>query len=437
MCGTCGQKLSTGGVRQATGTFTGKRAAQGSVLGAPYKAGDVISQRYTVKDVVGSGPFGFVLRARDSRTETEVAIKLIHPRFLQTAEERRLFSERFSALRRLSHSNVARIYEDGEDQGWPFFVTQYVEGVSLRKILELRAERAQPFTPGELEPILTQIAEALEAAQWLSPHADLKPENVLVLPDLVKVSDFGLGLALPRVPFVQALKQRGAERYLAPEHFAGAEVDQRADVYSLAVIVGEMLSGKVPDGSIPELSLHNPSLPRDIDRVYRKALHPDPGARFYSARELVQELSESLGNGAGLPDPEGMDDSFEAARDAPEAVSRAPAMSLLEGVESLPSEEPAEDPTELTQPMALDEQALAGAGDAAAEPGNGGQISEPRRERSRGAWRPKLRMAAWAAGACAAGVIVGIASGYWFARLSARDPNLPAPEAASASRPTP
>src|SRR5262249_25135259 len=148
------------------------------------------------------------------------------------------------------------------------------------------------------EPILGQIAGALEAAQWYGPHADLKPENVLVLPDLLKVSDFGLGLAIPRVPFVQALKLRRADRYLAPEYFTSGEIDQRADVYALGVMLGEMVSGQVPDGSIPDLLLRNPTLLGGLEGLYRKALDPEPASRFDSAAELVSKLRHLLNAGA-------------------------------------------------------------------------------------------------------------------------------------------
>ena len=421
-CATCGQKLSTGGLRQATGTFSHKRASQGSALGAPYKSGAVIAERYEVKEPLGSGPFGFVLRARDQQTDAEVAIKLIHPRFLQTPEERKLFSERIGSVRGLIHSNLARIYDEGEDLGWPFYATQYLEGLTLRKIIELRTEKGELFSLREVEPIFSQIASALEAAHRLGPHADLKPDNVILLPDLLKVSDFGLGLAMPRVPFVQALKLRRADRYAAPEYISGSDVDHRADVYSLGVILGEMLSGQTPDGSIPELTQINPVLPERLEGVYRKALNADPAARFSSAREMVEALFES--KEASAPQPHG-------AR--PPAPTTGGPVVLLETVEpSTDAPAAPEEPAEMTQPVMRQESKL-----LAPKPPASNVPDQPMESLQRVLhpptwWTPRARSAAWVLVLCISGLIVGGAGGYWFARSSSAEAQGPA-----ASRPMP
>lgn len=304
-CGTCGQKLSGGEVRQATGTFSHKRTGQGSISGSPYKAGETIAGRYLVKEVVGTGPLGFVLRAQDKETDAEVAVKVIHPRFLQTPEERDRFAQQIAAVRSITHSNLVHIFGDGEDQGWPFYAMQFVEGLTLRKIIDLHLEKGQVFSPREVEPILAQIASGLEAGSKVGPHGDLRPENVVVLPDLLKVSDFALALAIPRLPLIQALKSRNADRYLAPEFVSGAEVDARADVYAMGMILGEMLSGNTPNGTIPELARRNPAVPPRLDGLYRKALSPDPGSRFSSPRELVQEFSAVLNSATPIPRPHG------------------------------------------------------------------------------------------------------------------------------------
>ncbi|MBI3185710.1 MAG: SUMF1/EgtB/PvdO family nonheme iron enzyme [Myxococcales bacterium] len=291
-CGSCGQKLAGGGVRQATATFSRRRLGQSIIDGAPFKPGDIIAGRYHVKDAAGAGPLGFVFRAHDSEVDVEVAVKVINPRLAQTAEERRNFAKALRIGRKLSHPHLLRVYEEGEDQERPFFTMQFLEGLTLRKIIDLRLSKGQFFSLREVEPILSQLASALEGAHKVGPHSDLKPENVLVLPDLLKVTDFGLGLAMPRLPFVQAMKSRKADRYLAPEFVEGGELDQRADIYSLGVVLGEMLSGLTPDGAVPELLQRNPELPQGVEGLYRKALNPNPLARFSSASELFDEFAE-------------------------------------------------------------------------------------------------------------------------------------------------
>jgi len=291
-CPTCGQNLSTGGLRQATGTFSRRRAQTSQIEGAPYKPQDLVANRYLIKDIVGAGPLGFVFRAHDKELDVEVALKVINPRLLQSVDERKQFAKQLRLARKLSHPNLVRVYEEGEDAERPFFTSQFLDGLTLRKIIDLRLQKGQFFALAEIEPILSQICSALDGAHKVGPHSDLKPDNVLVLPDLLKVTDFGLGLALPRLPFTQAMKARKADRYLAPELVEGSEIDGRADIYSVGVILGEMLSGLTPDGSIPELQRRNPDVPQQLEGIYRKALNSNPNARFKTAGDLMSEIAE-------------------------------------------------------------------------------------------------------------------------------------------------
>lgn len=291
-CPTCGQNLSNGGVRQATGTFSRRRAATSVIEGAPYKPQDLIANRYLVKDIAGVGPLGFVFRAHDKEIDVEVALKVINPKLLQTVDERKQFAKQIRLARKLSHPNLVRVYEEGEEAERPYFTSQFLDGLTLRKIIDLRLQKGQFFALTEIEPILTQICAALDGAHKVGPHSDLKPDNVLVLPDLLKVTDFGLGLAMPRLPFVQAMKARKSDRYLAPELVDGNEIDGRADIYSVGVILGEMLSGLTPDGSVPELQRRNPEVPQQLEGIYRKAVNSNPNARFKTAGDMMTEIIE-------------------------------------------------------------------------------------------------------------------------------------------------
>ncbi|MCC6333399.1 MAG: SUMF1/EgtB/PvdO family nonheme iron enzyme [Myxococcales bacterium] len=271
--------------------------------GSPYKPQDLVANRYLVKDVVGAGPLGFVYRAHDKEIDVEVALKVINPRLVQSADERRHFAKVLRSARKLSHPNLVRVYEEGEDAERPFFTSQFLDGLTLRKIIDLRLQKGQFFALHEIEPILTQVCAALDGAHKVGPHSDVKPDNVLVLPDLLKVTDFGLGLAMPRLPFVQAMKARKSDRYLAPELIEGGEIDGRADLYAVGVILGEMLSGLTPDGAIPELQRRNPAVPPAVEGLYRKAVHANPNARHKTALELSQEFSALAKKAAPPPPP--------------------------------------------------------------------------------------------------------------------------------------
>lgn len=290
-CGNCGQRLG-GGPRQTTGTFSRRKLGQLSVEGAPFKPGERVLERYLVKDTIGTGPAGFVFRARDEEMDVEVAFKAVNPRLLQTQEERRDFFAALKPSRGFTHPNLVRTYEHGEASGWPFYTMPFLEGLSLRKIIDLRLGKAQFFSLKEVEPIVAQIASALEAANKAGPHGNVKPENVIILPDLLKVSDFGLAAAVPRPPFVQAAKARRASAYLAPEYVQGEEFDERVDVFALAVILGEMLGGPIPESGVVELVRINPELPLQIEGLYRRALNASPHARPKTAMDFFEELSE-------------------------------------------------------------------------------------------------------------------------------------------------
>ncbi|RKI02900.1 protein kinase [Corallococcus sp. AB030] len=285
-CATCGQKFDAA-ARQAAGAAR-KRGTEG----APYKPGDVVADRYAIQEVVGAGPLGFVFRAQDQAIDVEVALKVIQPRLVQQPEERTQFALSMRVGKKLNHPNLVRVYEEGVDGDRPFFTMQLLEGLSLRRMMEQRAAKGQLFTLKEVEPLLAQMAAALDGAHRFGPHSDVKPENVFVLPDLLKVSDYGLGLAVPHLPFVQAQKGHRAAAYIAPEYVNGAELDTRMDVYSLGVLMGEMVTGLLPeDGGVPEVSVRHPDLPPAFESLYRRALNVNPLARPKSGGDLHAEFA--------------------------------------------------------------------------------------------------------------------------------------------------
>ncbi len=295
-CPTCGQKYDAA-ARQASGASSRKR---GAIEGAPYKTGDTVAKRYAIRELVGAGPVGYVFRALDQTHDVEVALKVINPRLLQEPEERTQFSLVLKVGKKLNHPYLSRVYDEGFDQDRPYFTVQLIEGMTLRRMMEMRAAKGQPFTLREVEPLLTQIAAALDAAHRYGPHSDLKPENIIVLPDVLKVTDYGLALGIPRLPFVQAQKGYRAENYIAPEYVAGGEIDARMDIYSLSVIVGEMLTGLMPgEDGIPEILMKNPDLPPSFEALYRRALNTNPTVRPKTAGEFASEFAAIVAKGPG------------------------------------------------------------------------------------------------------------------------------------------
>jgi hypothetical protein len=349
-------------------TATGLRRKLNPALlvGSPYREGEVMANRYLVKDAVGVGPMGFVLRTADRELGIDVSVKLIHPRFVQTGEERDAFAQALEPAKRFLHPSLTRLHEVGNDQGWPYFTYTFLDGLPLRRIIDSRLAKGQTFAMDEVEPILGQLMAALEAAHPAGAHGDLKAENILVLPDMLKVTDWGVAAGMPRPPFVQAERQKGVHRHLAPEYLAGLALEPRADVYSLGVLVGEMLTGLTPEDEIPELRLVNPELPDAVEGFYRRALSERPESRFRSVREMFEAFASVLEGKSSVsaPSADSGDDGFEVVdfnetqmvvvqpdpvpEPAPEAAP-APAPAEAAAVEPEPAPavapEPAPEPT--------------------------------------------------------------------------------------------
>ena len=304
------------------------------LAGAPYREGEVMAGRYEIKDAVGVGPLGFVLRAQDRELGIDVSVKLVHPRLVQTGEEREAFARALEPARRFLHPSLTRLHDVGNDQGWPYFTYTFLDGLPLRRIIDSRLAKGQTFALDEVEPILGQLMSALEAAHPVGAHGDLKAENVVVLPDMLKVTDWGVAGGLPRPPFVQAQRQKAAQRHLAPEYLAGLQLDPRADVYGLGVLVGEMLTGLTPEDEIPELRLVNPDLPDALEGFYRRALSERPESRFRSVREMFQAFA-AVAEGKPAAAEDVVEDGFEVVD-----VVEAPPAAVPESLAPAPSAEP-------------------------------------------------------------------------------------------------
>ncbi len=300
-CWNCGTVLSSAQTRRgATAEQRAQQRTGSRVFGVVFKIGDLIANRYKVKDIVGSGGAGVVYRAHDTEIDVDVAVKVINAKLVQTSDEQRLFSRQTKIARKLSHQNVVRIYDEGRDETRPYVTMQFLEGLSLRKIIDLRNEKKQTFTLAEVEPIFNQLCQALDYAHKTTFHGNLKPDNVIVLPDLLKITDFALLRGLPRKPFLAIQKSRGSNfRYLAPEvRLEVADLERSVDVYSLGVVLAEMLTGVVYDDGKPE-KLTASGLEPAILAVIQRCVARAPKDRYASTQDLYADLRSALSRGSG------------------------------------------------------------------------------------------------------------------------------------------
>ncbi len=310
-CWNCGTVLADRKKDSPSTAELRARQRTGSrMFGVVYKIGDLIANRYRVKDIVGSGGAGVVYRARDQEIDVDVAVKVVNAKLVQTSDEQRLFSRQTKIARKLSHQNVVRIYDEGRDEQRPYFTMQFLEGLSMRKIIDLRKEKKQTFALNEIEPIFNQLCQALDYAHKTTFHGNMKPDNVIVLPDLLKITDFALLRGLPRKPFLAIQKSRGTNfRYLAPEvRLEVPDLEKSVDIYSLGVILCEMLTGLVYDEAKAEaLTAAGSGLDPSVMRMLKRSVSRAPKDRYRTARDLYEDIRSSMSkNAAGrrnMPPP--------------------------------------------------------------------------------------------------------------------------------------
>ena len=287
--------------------FRPGRAGQASVVN-----GSFLPDRYRNPERIARGGMGEVYRAEDRDLARLVAIKVLAERFAENDAIRARFTREALAVARLSNApNTVTIFDVGDHEGRPYIVMEYLPGGSLADRLE--GDGAQPL--GRSLEWLGQAAAALDAAHANGiVHRDVKPGNLLLDDDgRVKVADFGVASAADLGSFTEAGTIVGTAGYLAPEQARGERATPASDLYALAVVAFELLTGKRPferesstaeamahvSAPIPPASEWNPQLPPEVDEALAWGLAKDPRHRYASASEFVEALREALDRDAG------------------------------------------------------------------------------------------------------------------------------------------
>jgi serine/threonine-protein kinase len=285
--------------------------------------GDVLAERYELEQLVGSGGMSSVYRAHDRVLDRTVALKVMHQRLIGQPEYVERFRREARMVAGLLHQNIVTVIDGGEDEGRPFIVFEFVEGENLKQLLG----RSGPLPVEQAVELAVQIARALSFAHTSGyVHRDVKPQNVLLNGDgEAKVTDFGIARALDVEHGVTLTGTiLGTSDYIAPEQAQGRHVDEHTDVYSLGVVLYELLTGELPftgdnfvavamrhiNEPAPHVSERRPDVPPRLDAAVARARAKRAEDRFPTmadfGRELQACLDELSSNGAAtevLPPP--------------------------------------------------------------------------------------------------------------------------------------
>lgn len=265
--------------------------------------GTCLDDRYEIVEVIGAGGMAVVYKAIDQRLNRFVAVKILRDELARDEEFRARFQIEAQAVAMLSHPNIVSVYDVSHTAGVEYIVMELIEGVTLMQYMQKKGALSWK----EAAHFSTQIAKALEHAHSKGiVHRDIKPQNIMILRDgTIKVADFGIA-ALESAQEQRSDQTVGSVHYIAPEQARGETPDTRSDIYSLGVVMYEMLTGQMPyDGetaeqialkhiagvAVPPRQL-NAEIPEELERITLKAMNADIRERYQSASELLTDLED-------------------------------------------------------------------------------------------------------------------------------------------------
>jgi len=268
--------------------------------------GQKISDRYQIIKSIGEGGMANVYLAYDTILDRNVAIKLLRGDLANDEKFVRRFQREALSASSLAHPNIVEVYDVGEDNGQYYIVMEYIEGKHLKALLKKRGK----LTVSEVVDIMLQITDGLSVAHdSYIIHRDIKPQNIMILENgIVKITDFGIAMAMNSTQLTQTNSVMGSVHYLPPEQANGKGSTLQSDIYSMGILMYELLTGKLPyrgDNAVeialkhlkeplPSIKEELPSIPQSIENIILKATNKNVKNRYADAREMHEDLTTCL-----------------------------------------------------------------------------------------------------------------------------------------------
>ena len=268
--------------------------------------GQKINDRYEIIGTIGEGGMANVYLAKDTLLERQVAIKVLRGDLAGNEKFIRRFQREAKSVSDLSHPNIVEVYDVGEEDGQHYIVMEYIDGKTLKQLIQKRGYLTVP----EVIDIMTQLTDGLSAAhEAYIIHRDIKPQNIMILDNgMIKITDFGIATSMNATQLTQTNSVMGSVHYLPPEQAAGQTATTKSDIYSLGILMYELLTGTVPfkgDNAveialkqmkerIPSIRKQNPLIPQSIENIILKATAKNPKNRYDNVKEMNEDLRHAL-----------------------------------------------------------------------------------------------------------------------------------------------
>jgi beta-lactam-binding protein with PASTA domain len=273
--------------------------------------GTVLGGRYRLLELLGQGGMATIYRARDAQLERDVAVKVLRPEYGHDPDFFARFRQEAQSAASLNHPGVVAVYDYGTDTAGPFIVMELVDGEDLASIIR----RSGALPPRQAARLVSQVARAIAAAHERGfVHRDIKPGNILVTREgRVKVADFGIARAIAEAALTLPGTTLGSVHYFSPEQARGETTTPASDIYSLGIVLYELLTGRRPwegdsaaaiatarlTAPVPSPSTHRAGIPPILEAITRKAMALDPEQRFASAEEMADTLDRFMADQTG------------------------------------------------------------------------------------------------------------------------------------------